>query len=410
MIAFQMNTVGDFNMRDLSALALPKLMTMTATLLMLTSSVIFAKSQPSSQRIKEAQKWIEVGQEALQQQSYESALFAYEQAERHHPSLNHLMLIAHVHSLREGGCEAAIKLWEKVLLRADEPTLQQKVQKKLDALRLKCRHTLIVESQPPGAKVWVDQELMGFSPLTFDAYNAPKIINASFRGEMLSQEVSQRERSRDHKDQPEKLLFTFDKDQSGASPKVDSTKELKHAPLKLSASITCRARLSTGDYERFNSCENRVLWEDDQFYVNFHADQPTYIYVLLSNKRGQHQMIFPQTKANNLLAENQKARLPTRGWFTLDDVGPVDEVITIVYSRDPVGALEKVRGLDIPPLPLSQLKRFAMRGIKQTSQAEPQLSATTTQKNRDAQYIGFDQVNQIQFTLRHEGARPLRSK
>jgi hypothetical protein len=358
-------------------------------------STLSSYAKVSTQRIKEAQKWISVGEEALQKKNYGAALFAYEQAERHHPSIKHLILIAHVHSLESKNCIKAISLWQEVLQKTTNEIQRSKVKRKIAKEQKKCHRILKVDTKPSGAKVWVDQELIGFSPLTHQSNRPVKLVKASWQG--VSKEKSIRQSASEH------VTFTFKSKNKSLQQEVVETP----APMILHASIQCRAKVNATDYNNLNQCASRLLWEDDQFKLHLRAEQETYLYVILSNERGQHQMIFPSRTAKNLMPANTSTVLPSKGWFTLDDVGPVEEKITVIFSREPVGELEQKRGLNVAPVPLNRIKLFAMRGIKQPHNDDVELSASKAGTHQNYRFTGMDHVNQIQFKLQHEGPRPL---
>ena len=121
-------------------------------------------------------------------------------------------------------------------------------------------------------------------------------------------------------------------------------------------------------------------------------------------------MLFPGPTADNLLVANQQARLPTTQgkWFTLDEVGPVQEKITILYSRNPIGELEKKRGFNQLPILMQNIQKFAMRGVKQDygSSSFKQVDSVTDKKAIPLVFTGLNHINRIQFTLNHGGVRP----
>ena len=177
--------------------------------------------------------------------------------------------------------------------------------------------------------------------------------------------------------------------------------------IHFNAELSCRTRIGE-QYENLSTCQSRPLWEGDQFKLTFESDQPVYLYVLLSNPKGQLQTLFPRGKVNNLLLAGQKFALPHRTWFTLDDVGPVKEKITVIYSRKPLQSFEELRDLNKPPnsgLNLQKLAMHSTRGVILDDGDTPRLVVVSSLENQ-TEFTGKYDINRIEFILHHQGPRP----
>ena len=120
-------------------------------------------------------------------------------------------------------------------------------------------------------------------------------------------------------------------------------------------------------------------------------------------------MLFPRGRANHLLPAHREINLPGRNWFTLDDVGPVDEHITVIYAQAPVPYLESLRDLNIPAkvteVPLQTLAMSSLRGVVLDPTEQVELSVINPLEDH-MDFTGRHDVNSVDFILSHQGVQP----
>ena len=381
-------------------------------LLQLNSPTVFAESK----RTANARAWVQRGEIALKDGHLREALLAFESAERYQSSINHKMMIAKVYEAmpEAGACLRAINTWRSVLstLKAEKSALVPKAETKIKKLIAKCTRKISVITKPTGAKVWIDDELVGFSPLLIEVSAEAKLVKTQLQNQTQKQKLKadQSEFSFKFGTQASAVHKTEPATQSPYQKASNTLTNTKNSAIKFQAQLHCRA-LVEQDYQDLSSCQSRALWEGDQFKLSFESDQAVYLYVFLSNSTGQRQTLFPRDNSPNLLPAHTKSELPMGQWFTLDDVGPVTETIHVVYARNPVPAFEALRTLDAPAQKDMKIKTLAMtsmRGVVLPSSNANQglkLSVSNTLDDQ-SQFIGRDEINRVEFELFHQGARP----
>lgn len=373
----------------------------------LSSALTFAESN----RIKSARAWVQRGEEALKEGHLREALLAFESAERYQSSINHQMMIAKVYEAmpKADGCLRAIGAWQSILdsLQAQKSSLVPKAKSKVDQLKAKCTRKVSIISQPSGAKIWVDDELVGFSPLLIEVKASAKQLRGEWQGNAKQQELSsgKSEFKFEFKKQVKNIIGA----KTAAYHKIsDMPKNKESSVIQFQAKLHCRA-LVEDSYQDLSSCQSRALWEGDQFKLSFESDQAVYLYVFLSNSTGQRQTLFPRGKSQNLLPANTKSELPMGQWFTLDEVGPVTETIHVIYARNPVSAFEALRSLDKPAKKSMKIKTLAMssvRGVVLPSSNQGLRMSVSNNLDDQSHFLGRDEINRVEFELLHQGARP----
>ena len=381
------------------------------SLLLIFSSISVAKIN----RIDEARAWVKRGETALKEGLFREALLAFEAADRYDESVSHKMMIAKVYEKMGGeqNCSRAIATWSAVLKKMQTQTsaLTPRVEKKLVQLRNRCVRTITVQTHPPGARIWVEQNLVGYAPLKLKTKAGVVNIKAQFKGLQHTLRVP-----------ADQELVSFDLEARSGQAKGDTTapQERRHdpkttghtsllkEPIRFHAQLSCRTLIGDA-YDELSSCQSRSLWAGDQFKFTFKSSSPIYLYVFLSNERDQHQMLFPRGRTKNLVPADQEVHLPSQTWFTLDEVGPVKEEITVIYARAPVPGLESLRSLNLPAKNIEHhLKSRAMtslRGVVLDPDEPPTLSAINPLEDQ-TQFTGRDDTNRIEFMLLHQGPRP----
>ena len=373
----------------------------------LSSALTFAESN----RIKSARAWVQRGEEALKEGHLREALLAFESAERYQSSINHQMMIAKVYEAmpKADGCLRAIGAWQSILdsLQAQKSSLVPKAKSKVDQLKAKCTRKVSIISQPSGAKIWVDDELVGFSPLLIEVKASAKQLRGEWQGNAKQRELSsgKSEFKFEFKKQVKNIIGA----KTAAYHKIsDMPKNKESSVIQFQAKLHCRA-LVEDSYQDLSSCQSRALWEGDQFKLSFESDQAVYLYVFLSNSTGQRQTLFPRGKSQNLLPANTKSELPMGQWFTLDEVGPVTETIHVIYARNPVSAFEALRSLDKPAKKSMKIKTLAMssvRGVVLPSSNQGLRMSVSNNLDDQSHFLGRDEINRVEFELLHQGARP----
>ena len=371
------------------------------------SSSVFAESQ----RTKSARAWVQRGETALKNGRLREALLAFESAERYQSSTNHQMMIAKVYEAmpKANACLRAINTWRSVLsdLKIQKSSLLPKVESKIEQLKTKCIRKVSIVTQPTGAKVWVDEELVGFSPLLVEVEAEAETLKAQWQNNIQTQKLNA-EKSEFHfefKGQKEQPTHATNSPHQKIS---DHSGKTNNEVIKFQAKLHCRA-LVDESYQDLSSCQSRALWEGDQFKLSFESDQNVYLYVFLSNSTGQRQTLFPRGNSPNMLPAHTKSELPMGQWFTLDDVGPVTETIHVVYARNPVSAFEALRTLNKPAKKSMKIKTLAMasvRGVVLPSSNEGLKMSVSNTLDNQSKFLGRDEVNRVEFELFHQGTRP----
>jgi hypothetical protein len=365
-------------------------------------------AQAAPNNTKEARAWVKRGQTALKDGELREALLAFESAERYQPSLNHKMMIAKVYESmpKNEGCLRAITTWHSVLilLERQKSALIPKTKTKIQYLEKSCTRQISVTTEPSGIKVWVDEELVGFSPL---------LINVKSDASKVSVEYQKERQSKTLNADTSEISFSLTKTQINTDQiqTVNTTNVASHKqPIKFQATLKCRA-LIDASYEDLSSCQSRALWEGDQFKLAFESDQPVYLYVFLSNSTGQRQTLFPRNNVKNLLMPAQQTELPFGNqWFTLDEIGPVTEKIYVVYSKTIVPAFEALRTLNTSSeqksVSVKTLAMSSVRGVVLPKENEQLKLSISNSLDDQSHFIGRDEVNRVEFQLFHQGARP----
>ena len=365
-------------------------------------------------KTEEARAWVKRGQEALKEKRLSEALIAFESADRYAASVNHKMLIAKVYEAmpKSEGCLRAITTWRSVLteLKTQSSPLVKRAEEKINHLEEECTRQISVVSEPRGAKVWIKDELIGFTPLVASVQAGEADVRAVYQSETLTQILDAKK---------EEVSFKFNSSpqaegntNKGTQTVSNMNKTGQNTPIKFEAVLKCRA-LVNGEYQDLNHCQSRALWEGDQFKLEFHSDQDVYLYVFLSNDSGQRQTLFPRGSTPNRLSAFNRSSLPMRNWFTLDDVGPIKEKIFVIYSSQPVSAFEAMRNLNQGPkksangdIKLKTLAMASVRGVVLPDDNQQLKLSVSDQLDDQQHFIGRDEVNRVEFELLHQGARP----
>ncbi len=122
--------------------------------------------------------------------------------------------------------------------------------------------------------------------------------------------------------------------------------------LKMNASFFCRYKYEN-HYEEARSCNGETFKEGDQVSFSVTPLQNAYFYMLLFNEAGQVQMLWPEIEdTDNYLKSNQSYQFPSdqdyNGWWEVDHVRNVTEVILLIMSKNKIEHLEKNRGKEMP--------------------------------------------------------------
>jgi hypothetical protein len=121
--------------------------------------------------------------------------------------------------------------------------------------------------------------------------------------------------------------------------------------LKLMATFQCRFKKKRGGYEAVRSCNGETFQENDQVRFSITPMSDGYVYLLLFNESGQAQMLWPTPSDDNHVTQKTAYTFPTdpvySGWWEVDHVKDVKEVISIIFSRERVDRLESLRGVEI---------------------------------------------------------------
>ena len=145
--------------------------------------------------------------------------------------------------------------------------------------------------------------------------------------------------------------------QQGAlgSERLQSQKESKaktQSGLKMSASFHCQYK-SGSNYINLKSCDGATLREGDRVRLSVKPFEDGYLYILLFNESGQSQMVFPGENEKNQVPANQRLFIPHDpyygGWFEVDEVSNVTEILSVVFAKERIKDLELARGANVPP-------------------------------------------------------------
>ena len=122
--------------------------------------------------------------------------------------------------------------------------------------------------------------------------------------------------------------------------------------------LRCEYRTRFKRYVALPRCDGMMLTMNDRFYIALNLKQDAYVYMVMSNKRGQWQLMFPAPMEDALIRAGKLATIPNKEWIVLDHIEDTTEVISILASPKPIPILERQRSTpELGEIPLA-LKRY----------------------------------------------------
>jgi hypothetical protein len=129
---------------------------------LLSTTGILAQSMDA---IRNAQSLILEAKKAADIGDYLVAIEKYRKANDIVPSPDNLYAIAILEERIEGGCKDAIQTWQRFIQECTDCILRDKGKKKYDVLKKNCSVDVVIDSNPQGANIYLDQQLVGITPL-----------------------------------------------------------------------------------------------------------------------------------------------------------------------------------------------------------------------------------------------------
>lgn len=167
-------------------------------------------------------------------------------------------------------------------------------------------------------------------------------------------------------------------------PLITEGKMARSAGRSMLTDLRCEYRTRFQRYVKLETCDATQLAMYDRFYLALNLQQDAYVYVVMSNKRGQWQLLFPSPMEDPLIKANQLTTIPNREWILLDEVEDTTDVISILASPRPIEALERQRSTP----DLNQVPRSLMRYFVPMSNAYENKQVVSAQvMNRQTQHL-----------------------
>ncbi len=145
--------------------------------------------------------------------------------------------------------------------------------------------------------------------------------------------------------------------QTSSQNNTDKKKENKEtfeentSDLRMNASFFCKFKKENG-YEERQSCNGETFKEGDRVSFAVTPLQNSYFYMLLFNESGQAQMLWPEkAEEDHLLLKDKTYTFPPEetygGWWEVDNVKNVTEIILLILSKDKINSLDELRGKEM---------------------------------------------------------------
>ena len=133
---------------------------------MLPMGLSFAQTE-NEENMTKAQELVAVARTSLREGKLKQAISFYQKAYEYVPIADYLFAIASIHSRIEGNCSQTIEAWGVFLKNCKDCTQKAKGNKQAKFHKKHCQVTINVDSDPSGAEVFFDKELMGKTPISF---------------------------------------------------------------------------------------------------------------------------------------------------------------------------------------------------------------------------------------------------
>ena len=186
-------------------------------------------------------------------------------------------------------------------------------------------------------------------------------------------------------------------DQSSNQPTQSPKATQNQSGLKMSTSFHCQYK-SGSAYVDLKSCNGETLREGDRVRLSIKPFEKGYLYILLFNESGQSQMVFPGSDESNLIQAHTRFFIPNDpyygGWFEVDEVAGVTEILSIIFSKQPIRDLEKAKGANLPPSATKNYHQGHLKGSRELIEVRKGI-------NEHSQVIAEEIVGDVDHVVTH---------
>ena len=126
-------------------------------------------------------------------------------------------------------------------------------------------------------------------------------------------------------------------------------KQVKSGKIAISGERSIISRLNCEYRSRFQrfipliGCDGARVAPFDRFYLSVVPQQDSYLYLVMSNDKGQWQLLFPQEGEDHLFKADELSSIPKKEWILFDKVRDTIDVISLIASPRPIPELEAER-------------------------------------------------------------------
>lgn len=139
-------------------------------------------AEPTEAQIERAQDLILSARKSAAKGEYREAIRSFEEANDLVGSPDNLFAIASIYERIEGACEQSVNSWGRFLKVCDQCSLRQRGERRAQLLNAQCKVKLTVDSRPVGARVSLNGEERGLTPITIEMFAGKHRLNLSLSG------------------------------------------------------------------------------------------------------------------------------------------------------------------------------------------------------------------------------------
>lgn len=356
------------------------------------------------QRVELAQEAMSKALIFIKEKKYADAAESLDLSYRTYPSNQALHLLGRLYDKIPTECVRSVAAWQMLLKRChDECELRTDALAKLKSSELECEGQLLIKSEPTHVEVFINNKKVGITPFNLsliarshdlvllkDGYkpiNRQITLQRGWSSTELTIELTSNRKNRG----AEHALPSAEslRDQQSPTPhvKVDlhppSSSPLKATeppknttpswhvkfganedpftrlptlpPIKqgkiaisgersLISRLNCQYRSRLQRYLPQENCDGSRVAPYDRFFVSILPQQSSYIYLVMSNDKGQWQLLFPEEGESNLFKANELTSIPKKEWILFDEMRNTIDEISLIASPRPIPELEAEKG------------------------------------------------------------------
>ena len=351
-----------------------------------------------SDRVAAAQEAMSKGLEFIKSKRYAEAAESLDLSYRTHPSNEVLHLLARLYDKLPKECIRSMAAWKMLIDRCDKSCeLHQDALAKLKASEISCQGELRIKTEPSAADLYINNERVSKTPFSLSTLarlhhivllkegyepSESKVVlergwssdelfvklvpNKKNRGKESSIDRATSIATSPHPSSSSSLRLVEEpqaKVKESPSPAwhVDFSAEedpfTRLKPLEpiqtgkiaisgersIISKINCEYRSRFQRYLPISDCDGARVAPFDRFFISLIPQQDSYLYLVMSNDKGQWQLIFPQEGEDHLFKANQISSIPQKEWILFDKVRDTIDVISLIASPRPIPELEAER-------------------------------------------------------------------